>query len=250
MNKNIIELNSVNLQYKTSQNSVLSNLNLQIQPGEMVAVVGPSGIGKSTLFKALVRAVNVQNGTIKLFGKNIYDCDRNQWKKIIKKIGFLTQKPNLINTEDVYDNIKRNYVDYKNFIFKIFSIIANDQKIKIFEILDSLGILDKAFYRVSELSGGQQQRIEIAKLLIRDVDIVLADEPTSNLDNQTSEEVLTLLKKMNKMQKTILVITHDLSFIKTHFNRVIVINNSTITIDKKTSEIEEWELKKAIQKTT
>ncbi|BAP01148.1 ABC transporter ATP-binding protein [Mycoplasmopsis californica HAZ160_1] len=250
MNKNIIELNSVNLQYKTSQNSVLSNLNLQIQPGEMVAIVGPSGIGKSTLFKALVRAVKVQNGTIKLFGKNIYDCDRNQWKKIIKKIGFLTQKPNLINTEDVYDNIKRNYVDYKNFIFKIFSIIANDQKIKIFEILDSLGILDKAFYRVSELSGGQQQRIEIAKLLIRDVDIVLADEPTSNLDNQTSEEVLTLLKKMNKMQKTILVITHDLSFIKTHFNRVIVINNSTITIDKKTSEIEEWELKKAIQKTT
>lgn len=86
MNKNIIELNSVNLQYKTSQNSVLSNLNLQIQPGEMVAIVGPSGIGKSTLFKALVRAVKVQNGTIKLFGKNIYDCDRNQWKKIIKKL--------------------------------------------------------------------------------------------------------------------------------------------------------------------
>ncbi len=214
----------------------------------MVAVIGPSGAGKSTLFKALVNAINVKNGQITLFNSNTSNWKRKDWAKNIKKIGFLTQKPNLINTENVYDNVKRAYIDYDNFFFKMLGILSKKQKFLIAHTLDELGILDKIFYRVSDLSGGQQQRVEIAKLLVRNVDLILADEPTSNLDNQTSIEVLNILQQLKHKGKTILVNIHDLSLIKENFDRVIAINNQQIILDKTTDNIEQWELQKAVTK--
>ncbi|MBD4756528.1 ATP-binding cassette domain-containing protein, partial [Xanthomonas citri pv. citri] len=118
-------------------------------------------------------------------------------------------------------------------------IITKEQKINIFTKLDELGILDKAFYKVSDLSGGQQQRVEIAKLLVKNVDLILADEPTSNLDRLTSLEVLSLLREIANQGKTIIVNIHDLSLVKENFDRVIAIKNKTIVFDKKTKDVEQ-----------
>ncbi|WP_029905653.1 phosphonate ABC transporter ATP-binding protein [Mycoplasmopsis opalescens] len=245
----IIEIKNATIKYKNDVFPTLEDISFDVNKSEMIAIIGPSGVGKSTLFKSLVKAIKLQNGSINIFGQNICAIGKKEWKKIIKKIGFLTQKPNLVSADDVYTNVQRAFIDYKNFIFKIFGILTKQQKVKIFETLEELDILEKTFYRVDDLSGGQQQRVEIAKLLIREVDLILADEPTSNLDNHTAKEVLVLLEKLKNNGKTIIVNIHDLSLVKPYFDRVIALKDKKIVLDCATKEIEQWQLEKIIQKT-
>ncbi|KNG79747.1 phosphonate ABC transporter ATP-binding protein [Mycoplasma sp. HU2014] len=245
MNK-IIDLKNITVCYNNNKEPVLDNINLEINKNEFIAIIGPSGVGKSTLFKVIINSLKPIKGKAKVLNQDLLKLSKKQKNQMLSKIGFLTQKPNLINTENVYNNITRSISQYKNIFYRIFNILSKEQKINIFTKLDELKILDKAFYKVSELSGGQQQRVEIAKLLVKNVELILADEPTSNLDHQTSLEVITLLKQIAK-EKTVLVNIHDLSLIKNNFDRVIAINNKTIVLDKKTEEIQEWELKEIIK---
>lgn len=246
MNK-IIEINNIEFTYNKNQLPILKNINLNIEKGEMIAIIGKSGIGKSTLFKLLLKSIKPTKGEIKIFNQNIWKMSKKDWKKIVNQIGFLTQKNNLVPFDNVYENIKRSFRQYSNYFYKLFGILSKKQKIQIFETLNELNILDKAFFKVSDLSGGQQQRVEIAKLLIENVDLILADEPTSNLDKNTSEDVLKILNKLKNTGKTILVNIHDLSLVKKYFDRVIILNNKTITVNKNTEEIEEWQLIEAIK---
>ncbi|QVK02649.1 phosphonate ABC transporter ATP-binding protein [Mycoplasma mycoides] len=246
MNK-VIELKEISVQYNNKSDLVLKDINLDIFQGELVAIIGPSGVGKSTLFKIIINSLRPVKGQVKVFDKDILKFNKKQKRLFISKIGFLTQTPNLIYTDNVYNNIIRSTSKYKNNFYKFFSILTRKQKIAIFEKLDELNILDKAFFKVSELSGGQQQRVEIAKLLIKDVELILADEPTSNLDKKTSIEVLRVLKNISKQNKTILVNIHDLSLVKRYFDRVIAINNKQIVFDKKTKDIKQWQLDRIIK---
>ncbi|ACU78937.1 phosphonate ABC transporter ATP-binding protein [Mycoplasma mycoides] len=246
MNK-VIELKEISVQYNNRSDLVLKDINLDIFQGELVAIIGPSGVGKSTLFKIIINSLRPVKGQVKVFDKDILKFNKKQKRLFISKIGFLTQTPNLIYTDNVYNNIIRSTSKYKNNFYKFFSILTRKQKITIFEKLDELNILDKAFFKVSELSGGQQQRVEIAKLLIKDVELILADEPTSNLDKKTSIEVLKVLKNISKQNKTILVNIHDLSLVKRYFDRVIAINNKQIVFDKKTKDIKQWQLDRIIK---
>ncbi|WP_434329053.1 ATP-binding cassette domain-containing protein [Mycoplasma capricolum subsp. capricolum] len=245
--KKVIELKEISVKYNNKSDLVLENITLDIFQGELVAIIGPSGVGKSTLFKIIINSLKPVNGQIKVFDQDILKFNKKQKRNLISKIGFLTQTPNLIYTDNVYNNIIRSTSKYKNNFYKFFSILTRKQKIEIFEKLDELNILDKAFFKVSELSGGQQQRVEIAKLLIKDVELILADEPTSNLDKKTSIEVLKILKNISEQNKTILVNIHDLSLVKKYFDRVIAIDNKQIVLDKKTKDIDQWELDKVIK---
>ncbi|KJQ45772.1 phosphonate ABC transporter ATP-binding protein [Mycoplasma mycoides] len=246
MNK-VIELKEISVQYNNKSDLILKDINLDIFQGELVAIIGPSGVGKSTLFKIIINSLRPVKGQAKVFDKDILKFNKKQKRLFISKIGFLTQTPNLIYTDNVYNNIIRSTSKYKNNFYKFFSILTRKQKIAIFEKLDELNILDKAFFKVTELSGGQQQRVEIAKLLIKDVELILADEPTSNLDKKTSIEVLKVLKNISKQNKTILVNIHDLSLVKRYFDRVIAINNKQIVFDKKTKDIKQWQLDRIIK---
>lgn len=246
MNK-VIELKEISVQYNNKSDLVLKDINLDIFQGELVAIIGPSGVGKSTLFKIIINSLRPVKGQVKVFDKDILKFNKKQKRLFISKIGFLTQTPNLIYTDNVYNNIIRSTSKYKNNFYKFFSILTRKQKIAIFEKLDELNILDKAFFKVSELSGGQQQRVEIAKLLIKDVELILADEPTSNLDKKTSIEVLKVLKNISKQNKTILVNIHDLSLVKRYFDRVVAISNKQIVFDKKTKDIKQWQLDRIIK---
>ncbi|WP_373422490.1 phosphonate ABC transporter ATP-binding protein [Mycoplasma zalophi] len=244
-----LKFKKVDIKYKKNENAILSNINFEIKAGEMVAFIGQSGVGKSTVFKSIVRNLKPSKGQILLNNEDIYLLNKRKWKQTIQKIGFLTQQPNLIFTDNVYNNIIRSISQYKNKFYSLFSIITRQQKINIFEQLANLNILDKSFYRVSELSGGQQQRVEIAKLLIKKAELILADEPTSSLDFQTSLEVLEILKDLNKRYGlTIIVIIHDLNLVKKYFDRVIAFKNNTITLDKETKDIEQWQLLQTVQK--
>ncbi|WP_027334048.1 phosphonate ABC transporter ATP-binding protein [Mycoplasma elephantis] len=245
----VLEIKNLSFKYKEKDNLILENINCIFKSGEMVAIIGPSGVGKSTLFKLIVRNKKPTLGSILFNNKNIDLLTKKEWKNIIKKIGFLIQEPCLIEEENVYLNIKRSINDYKNKIFKLINYLTREQRIKIFSILDDLNILDKSFYKVSDLSGGQKQRVEIAKLLVKNVKLILADEPTSNLDNATSRDVLSILKKLTKEKNILcLVNTHDLNLALEFFDRIIVLNNKNIVFNKKNEGISICDLENMIQK--
>ncbi|WP_438341455.1 phosphonate ABC transporter ATP-binding protein [Mycoplasma sp. 3341] len=250
-NNKFIEFQNVSLKYQNTNQTILQNLNFSIDEGEMIAIIGHSGVGKSTLFKAFVKAVQITEGDIFINGNSFNSFSKKQLKSFIKSIGFLTQKANLINTDTVFNNVKKSAVDFKNPFMAFFSLLSRKQKVEIFSTLDKLDILDKAFYRVSDLSGGQQQRVEIAKLLIQHAKLLLADEPTSSLDNATSNEVLTMLKEINQKNKTtILVNIHDLSMVKKYFTKLIVLQKGKLVLWDSTTNISLSEMKQLVNKTT
>ncbi|QSF13638.1 phosphonate ABC transporter ATP-binding protein [Mycoplasma sp. Mirounga ES2805-ORL] len=247
--KNIVELRNITFSYSKKSKPILENISLEIPQGQMVAVIGPSGVGKTSLFRLLVKNIKPNAGSLNLFESDISNISKKQWKKIINKIGFLTQKPNLINTDNVYNNVKRSFTQYKNWFYRLISYIDKEQRMTIFKTLDDLDILEKAFYRISDLSGGQQQRVEITKLLVKNVDLILADEPTSNLDNETSKDVLKILQKLVKEKNmTVIVNIHDLSLVNYYFDRVIALNDKQIVMDKPTKNVELWEMINIVKK--
>ncbi|WP_036458421.1 phosphonate ABC transporter ATP-binding protein [Mycoplasmopsis iners] len=234
MNNQTIELNNATIKYQKSNDVILDNISFNVQNGEMIAILGHSGVGKSTLFNSIVKQTKLVSGQIKINNENIYEIGKKAWKKQLKNIGFLTQNPNLIESETVFNNLLYSVQSYSNLFNKCFGYVNIKQRQIILETLDILGLLNKTNTLIKELSGGQQQRVEIAKLLIKNVDLILADEPTANLDYKTAREVLTLLRHLNQNQGiTILVNIHDLSLIEGYFDRVIVLKNKQIIYDQK-----------------
>ncbi|MGX9339770.1 phosphonate ABC transporter ATP-binding protein [Mycoplasma sp. 527] len=215
--------------YPRSRMNILNDINLLINQGEMIAIIGRSGSGKTTLFNAILKQLKTSQGKLFINEYDIENISKRQWKKIVKRVGYLSQETNLIESLNVYENILHFYSKYKNVLFSLLKIITKSQKQEIYNVLDSLGILDKIFTKISDLSGGQKQRVEIAKILLRDVDIILADEPTSSLDIKTSKDIMSILKNINmKYNTTVLVNIHDLNVLRNNFSKYIFINNGQI----------------------
>ncbi|WP_369991397.1 ATP-binding cassette domain-containing protein [Mycoplasmopsis arginini] len=215
--------------YQKDKKLVLKELNLSIKKGEMIAIIGKSGAGKTTIFNAILKQLQTKSGNIFIKEFDIDKLTNKQWKNIVKKIGYLSQETNLIEDLNIYENILHFYPSYKNKLFAFFKILTKKQKTEIFEVLESLNILDKVFTKVSDLSGGQKHRVEIAKLLLKKVEIILADEPTASLDIKTSKDIMNILKSINKnYETTILVNIHDLNIIQRFFTKYIFIKNGEL----------------------
>lgn len=223
-----IEFKNYCAKYKKSD-VILHNFSLCINSGEMIAIIGKSGAGKSTFFNAILNALKITSGSLFINDKDINHYSKKEKKKMLKKIGFLSQENFLLEDENVYESILRTYSKYKNWFYELFKIINKKQQIEIFNVLDELDIFDKSFSVIKSLSSGQKQRVEIAKLLLKNVDLILADEPTSNLDINTSNDVIEILKNINKEKKTtILVNIHNIDLAKKHFQKYIAIKNGNI----------------------
>lgn len=228
--ENIIEFKNVNLGYVKNKN-ILENINLNIPKSKMVAVVGKSGIGKTTFFKSILDRKKIITGDVKIFDKDLCKITKKDFKKIINKIGFLTQESYLIEFDNVFNNLKRMNNKYKNWFYRLFSILTKEQKNDLLKILDELNILDKTFTLVSELSTGEKQRVEIARVLFQKAQLILADEPTSNLDYHNANNVLEILKNINlTYQSSIIVITHDLDLLQKYFDYVVLIEDKHVSL--------------------
>lgn len=219
----IIKIDNVYKKYdmgKAEPLVVLKEINLDIKKGEFVAITGPSGSGKSTMMNIVGALDKPSWGNVYLDGKNISDMSESVLAFLRgKTIGFIFQQFNLIPTLSALDNVT----------LPIDMADGHGRKSKesaIF-LLNSLGLGDRLHHKPNELSGGQQQRVAIARALANDPEVILADEPTGNLDSTTGRFVMDFLGKMNSNGKTVILITHDLNLVK-YAHRVIHIKDGKI----------------------
>ena len=204
MNKTILNIKNLrkNFTYHNRKVEVLKNLNFSVKKGELIALTGPSGSGKSTLLHLIALMEKPTSGKIFFFNKNTNDLSKNEINKIRKyKISLIFQNNNLISDLNVIENVMLPL------------LIRNENYKKSYEkskkILSLVNLSDRLNFFPSDLSGGEQQRVAIARSLIAETDLILADEPTGNLDFKTSKEIFNFFLKLKKMKKTILFATHN-----------------------------------------
>lgn len=216
----IIELNSVNVFQK--KHLVLSNIGMRIEKGEMVYLVGKNGSGKSSFLKTLYGELKLQEGKATVAGHELQDLKRKKVPFLRRKIGIVFQDFQLLSDRSVNDNLK--------FVMRATGW-KNKKEINegIQVVLEKVGLGNKGFKMPHELSGGEQQRVAIARALLNDPEIILADEPTGNLDPETSIEIMKLLVSISQNNKAVLVATHDYELIRKFPGRILQFENETIT---------------------
>ena len=228
--KIVVEVRDVYKSYYLGHEEVpiLKGVNFKIHSGEFVSIVGPSGSGKSTLMNLLGCLDRPSDGIVAINGQDINKLNDNELAHLRgMEIGFIFQQFNLVPRLTAYENVmlpsyasKKERIDYP-------------QKAK--ELLKMVGLEDRMKHKPSELSGGQSQRVAIARSLINDPAILLADEPTGNLDSKTSKEVMGYFRELNKNGSTIIMITHN-NELAVQTDRVITIRDGQITLDVPASE--------------
>jgi putative ABC transport system ATP-binding protein len=219
----------------------LKGVNLSIREGEFVAVVGPSGCGKSTLLHVLGAIARPTHGKVLIAGQNLSAMTDRQRTEIRRRnIGFVFQRFNLLPTLTASDNIQvARYLHHAT---------GNGHDTHRSEILQLLMIGDKMDRKPSELSGGEQQRVAIARALASRPSLLLADEPTGNLDSKNSEIVLEMFRTLNRrFKQTIILVTHNLELVE-YADRIVEMRDGTIVSDKGVSQSSPWQFQHRVQR--
>jgi putative ABC transport system ATP-binding protein len=225
----ILQMNGVKKIYRRGESEVhaLRGVNLSIEKGEFLSIVGPSGSGKSTLLNIIGCLDSASRGSVLYNGtqlSNLGEKELSEYRK--KNIAFIFQSYNLIPVLNVRENVELPLVIEKR--FSRGEILSRSNK-----VIDSVGLKGMQDRYPRELSGGQEQRVAIARALVKDPLVVLADEPTANLDSATAEEVISVMKQMNRnLETTFVFSTHD-KLVETHAKRVIVLHDGLISSDER-----------------
>ncbi len=196
----------INVDLELNKKPVFQNLNLTIQPGELVYIVGKSGSGKTTLLKSLYMDISPKKGEIRVAGFSSRTIKKRQIPLLRRKLGIVFQDFRLLEDRNVYDNLA--------FVLQVTGTKDKLIKDKVMHALESVGLEHAAKLMPLGLSGGEQQRISISRALVREPLVILADEPTGNLDPDTSLEILEYLKRINQKGIIVLIGTHDYELVR------------------------------------
>ncbi len=224
----MIRLEHVSKTYEAGVQAV-TDVSLHIAPGEFVFIVGDSGSGKSTLIKLLLKELNPTHGKIMVGGKDLQAINRRQIPRYRRNVGVVFQNFRLLQDRNVYENVA--------FAMRVVEAPKKDIKRKVPTILSLVGLAAKYRSLPKQLSGGEQQRVAIARALVNEPKILLADEPTGNLDSRNAWEIMKLLDEINQRGTTVVVVTHNMDFIKTMNKRVITIKKGVVVDDQGGEEI-------------
>lgn len=203
----------------------LNDVSLEIEDGEFVFIVGDSGSGKSTLIKLLLKELEPTEGSIIINGKNLGKIRRRQIPKFRRNIGVVFQDFRLLKDRNVYENVA--------FAQRVIGESNRHVRRRVPQMLSMVGLAAKYRSFPNHLSGGEQQRVAIARALVNEPSILLADEPTGNLDNNNAWEVMKLLEEINQKGTTVLVVTHNLEIVKVMKKRVITVKKGVVVSDSK-----------------
>ena len=203
----------------------LVNVSFQIQKGEFVFIVGPSGSGKSTMIRLMMREISPSGGNIYIAGKDLAKLRRRQVSKYRRNIGIVFQDFRLLPDRNVYDNVA--------FAQRVIGAPKREIPKEVSKVLHLVGLSQKYKSFPNELSGGEQQRVAIARALVNNPMIILADEPTGNLDPQNSYEIMSLLEEINRRGTTVVIVTHDREVVDQMQKRVVTLQDGVIIEDKK-----------------
>ena len=218
----MIKLEHVSKSY-TAGIPALNDVSLDIEEGEFVFIVGDSGSGKSTLIKLLLKELEPTEGTITINNKKLNKIKRRQIPKFRRNIGVVFQDFRLLKDRNIYDNVA--------FAQKVIGESNRSIKKNVPSMLSMVGLAAKYRSYPRQLSGGEQQRVAIARALINEPKILLADEPTGNLDNHNAWEIIKLLEEINSRGTTVVVVTHNLEIVKAMNKRVITMKKGVVVED-------------------
>lgn len=217
----------------------LDNLSLEIPDGQFVAIIGLSGSGKSTLLRCINRLIDPTKGRIIWNGLDITAATDDELRQIRRRIGMIFQQFNLVKRSRVLTNVMSGRLGYINPVFSLFNYFPPQEKIRAMAALERVGIAEKAYNRASALSGGQQQRVGIARTLMQEPEMLLADEPVASLDPATSHSVMKYLELLNQEDKmTILCSLHFLSLARAYAHRVIALKDGKLEFDGPPEDID------------
>ena len=219
----MVEFKDVSVTYSSGVDA-LNNVNLKINDGDFAFVVGSSGAGKSTLIKLILKEINATEGTVLVNGFNLKKLRRGKVPALRRTIGVVFQDFRLIPTMTVYENVA--------FVLRVIDAPAKYIRSRVPYVISLVGLEDKAKNYPTELSGGEQQRVALARALVNDPQLIIADEPTGNIDPALSYEIVELLKGINECGTTVLMVTHEHDLVRYFGGRIININKGSIAFDE------------------
>ena len=221
----MVEMKNVTMVYESSGTEALDSVSFSIDEGEFVFLVGPSGSGKTTLMKLITGEIRAKSGKIIVNDFDMRKIKRRKLPKVRRTLGVVFQDFRLIENMNVYDNVA--------FAMRVVGARRREIRDRVPYVLDLVGLAGREKRMPDELSGGEQQRVAIARALVNDPRMIVADEPTGNLDPVRSLELMLLFEKINEMGTTILVVTHEKELVNALGKRVIALDNGKVISDGK-----------------
>lgn len=231
---NAFEIKDISKVYDRTK--ALSSLSLTIKKGEIIALIGPSGAGKTTLLNTLATVLKPDSGSVVLDGNSIESY--KGVKALARKVGIIRQQFDLVGTLPVIHNVLAGRLKDWGVLKSLISLIIPQDKELAIKALERVGISDKAYERTSNLSGGEQQRVAMARLLVQNPEIVLADEPVASLDPARAQDILFTLTSLAKEEnQTLIASLHSVEYARKYFNRIIALREGKIYFDAPADKI-------------
>jgi len=219
----MVRMNNVRMVYESSETLALDDISLDIEEGEFVFLVGPSGSGKTTMMKLITGEVRATSGEVIVNDFNMTKIRRHKLPKMRRTLGVIFQDYRLIENMNVYDNVA--------FAMRVVGARAREIRKRVPYVLELVGLEGREKRMPNELSGGEQQRVAIARALVNNPRMIVADEPTGNLDPVRSLELMLLFEKINELGTTVLVVTHEKELVNALAKRVITIDGGHVIAD-------------------
>ena len=220
----MVHLKDVTMRYRSGGTLAANNLSLDMDEGEFVFLVGPSGSGKTTIIKLLTGEVRADSGEIEVNGFNLRTIRRRKLPKLRRTLGVIFQDFRLIEDKNVYENVA--------FAMHVIGASRREIRERVPYVLKLVGLEGREKRLPQELSGGEQQRVAVARALVNAPRLIIADEPTGNLDPARSLELMLLLQKINELGTTVLVVTHEKELVNAFSKRVISLEDGRVVSDR------------------
>ena len=244
--KYVLEMENISKEFPGVK--ALDNVQLKLKPGTVHALMGENGAGKSTLMRCLNGLEGVNAGNIKFYDIDITKLKEKEKNSIKKQMAYVFQDLNIIDNMYVIENVLIPFLNRKNFIQVLFNQFTKQEYERALYCLEKVGISKLAYTKAKYLSGGEKQRVAIARSLAPNVDLILADEPISSLDEKNSTQIMEIFKRINiKKNKTIILNLHNVEVAKKFSDKILALKNGEIFFYKKSAEVNEDDIRKVYQ---